>query len=58
MYVFVQSVIFDFIKKYYIFCLNCLKILCIFFVLLKMTTEEKTFKEKMIEYNKIMGSLS
>lgn len=28
-----------------------------FFVLLKMT-EEKTFKEKMIEYNKIMGSLS
>ena len=28
-----------------------------FFILLKMT-EEKTFKEKMIEYNKIMGSLS
>ena len=41
-------VIFDFIKK-----------VChmYFFVLLKMT-EEKTFKEKMIEYNKIMGSLS
>ena len=45
---FVEYVIFDFIKK----------IICVyFFVLLKMT-EEKTFKEKMIEYNKIMGSLS
>lgn len=53
-YVVVEYVIFDFIKKIIFFCL---KIFYRFFVLLKMT-EEKTFKEKMIEYNKIMGSLS
>ena len=47
-YVVVEYIIFDFIKKV---------IFVFVFILLKMT-EEKTFKEKMIEYNKIMGSLS